>query len=246
MSDCTNCKDSILNNQSSSIPNPICQDDCPEDVGCDIQLASNCIYLNTGALDCLGLENGSTLNQFISAVENLCEQTVSGSNDFKLKVSASDTCGGYLFDKLTSSTLDIIKTPPSGCQILTIDEKSVVTNNITLQANWINGNTISVNYTQSTHSLKSGRVNLGGQIVYNGTAIQTIAFILPSSVRPPKTKIFTYLAMTPKPFGIGFNEWHVYIVLGTDGKFTANIVPQSPLITTQGVMISLDNFSYII
>lgn len=73
---CTDCKQSIYNTESSVIPAPICQGDCPEEVNCNGEVTyTDCVSSNV-ALPCLELSVGATqteINQAIDAA--LCESS---------------------------------------------------------------------------------------------------------------------------------------------------------------------------
>lgn len=71
---CTDCKQSIYNTESSIIPAPLCQGDCPEEVNCNGEVTyTDCVSSNV-ALPCLELSVGATqteINQTVAAA--LCE-----------------------------------------------------------------------------------------------------------------------------------------------------------------------------
>jgi len=116
---CPTCKDSILNQTPSSIPNSKCNGDCPPEITClDIQ-PSSCVFYSGANLTCSGINYGDTLSVAFSKINTiLCE-----TSGCKVKVSADDCGCGYLESKITAGvgiTITKRTANPSNCQDLLI------------------------------------------------------------------------------------------------------------------------------
>jgi len=120
MSDCINCKDSILSQTVSKITAPLCNDACPESIVCVDIIPSNCVFYSGGNLSCSGIVFGETLTTALAKIDTkLCENSTSNT----VQITANDTCYGYLASKITSSSLAITTTNPGACEKLNIEEK---------------------------------------------------------------------------------------------------------------------------
>lgn len=91
MADCVNCKQSILSQTPSSIPNTKCNGNCPEDVVCNDIIPGKCVFYSGQNLPCTGINFGDDISTSIAKIES----------KYGTKVSANDTCCGFLFDKIT-------------------------------------------------------------------------------------------------------------------------------------------------
>jgi hypothetical protein len=115
---CTNCNGNILNQSASLIANPLCVGDCPQNVACTDVLASDCVYYNGSTLSCISfngrpVQNGDSLSTILHTI----------NNSYGTRVSASDTCCGFLNTKIVSgnpSLLSITTQTLSGCQTLVL------------------------------------------------------------------------------------------------------------------------------
>lgn len=171
MSDtCKDCRDSILNNQDTTIPSPICQGDCPEDVSCEgIGTYSDCVEVNV-ALDCINTEVGDNLSTVLQAVdEKLCQST---RNTRTVKVSSNDCGCGYLENKLsqgTGITITKVTQSPSGCQTLQISQNpgTLVWNNFTLSSSLTTIPNVQIPQYSNPDAL--GRVYFRGSFTFSGT-----------------------------------------------------------------------------
>lgn len=99
--ECDGCKDSILNKTPSIIPDPLCQNECSDDVQCADVLYDKCILLSQD-YDCLELSAGDNFLTALTALNELCGD-VGGQNNCKVKTNSTDTCCDYLENKFISS-----------------------------------------------------------------------------------------------------------------------------------------------
>jgi len=90
---CTDCKQSIYNTESSVIPAPLCQGDCPEEVNCNGEVTyTDCVSSNV-ALPCLELSVGATQTEINQAI------------DAALCSSSNSSC--YTWTELTKGNLGL-------------------------------------------------------------------------------------------------------------------------------------------
>jgi hypothetical protein len=215
MSDCPNCKDSLLNKQVSSIPVPECADDCPTEVDCNgISLSTKCVVSDV-ALDCIDTEVGATQTEINQAFdEKLCQVTESNCT---ASISNEDNCCGFLSDKIVEGdgiNVDVI-TNGLGCQVLQISETcyewtNFSASNITGTGNyrnkWANG---GGNYQLGSYSsVKECTVRLRGTITNNIGTTSSLIGVLPVGRRPAASRRFpvaAFIGNFPIP-GIAFVE----------------------------------------
>lgn len=101
MSDCPECKESLLSNQTSNFGDPKCADECPADVNCEgIITSSDCVTVNA-ALPCIDSSVGDVLTDVLEALDDKVCEAVGGT--VKVSVSEPDTCPGYLEDKIIAA-----------------------------------------------------------------------------------------------------------------------------------------------
>lgn len=194
---CKDCKQSIFNNQDSSIPEPLCQGDCPEDVNCNGEVTySDCVSVNA-ALDCFDTEVGDSLTSVLQAANEKCKQGGSSSN-CKVKVSSDDTCCGYLDTKITSSDLDISIPDGTSCKALVISEKCRTWTDVrptdglpgSFIGNW--GNFTPFSAQVAGYSLKNCEVKLRGTVFINNyNPGANIIYVLPVGSRPQYLRVFS-------------------------------------------------------
>lgn len=196
---CEGCNStSILNKEVSQIAQPICQDECPTNVGCPDIINTQCIIYNGSLLSCLNIPTGATLNTLLAAIESLCEATANPSN-CKAKISSNDTCCGYLEDKITSSSLNITTQNDGSCESITIEEKCWTWTNIgaccssndgTYKDGWSNQGT-STQIGQFSN-VKECIVKLRGVAKkrFTSPVTQSILFTLPTGKRPLQQRYF--------------------------------------------------------
>jgi hypothetical protein len=142
MSDCTDCRDGILNGQDSINGLPICSDNCGSETDCEgIQTYSDCVGINP-ALACIDTDGATgttpvSLSDVLLLMDTkLCQVTTANCS---VKVSATDPCCDYLINKLSAGTgISLTKTvvAPSNCEkiVIATNPGTLVWNNITLPA----------------------------------------------------------------------------------------------------------------
>lgn len=103
MSNCPDCKQSILSQTSTLIGNAECNPICPEEVTClEGSIPSSCVYYSGQTLPCTGVLYGNTISQAIQALSS------------------------EMFT-ITSTTLDIQHTTSSiGCKVVSINTNNTV------------------------------------------------------------------------------------------------------------------------
>ena len=143
MSDCTDCRDSLLNGQDSINGLPICHDNCGSETNCEgIQTYSDCVGINP-ALPCIGTtgatsQNPVSLSDVLLLMDTkLCQVTTANCS---VKVSATDPCCDYLINKITAGTgISLTKTTiaPSNCEkiVIAASPGTLVWNNFNLNSN---------------------------------------------------------------------------------------------------------------
>lgn len=111
---CTNCKDKILNGTPTLIGNTKCNGDCPEQIGCTDPIPSECVFFSGAGLECYGVQYGDSITKVIQTF----------NKNLGVRVSDSDTCCGYLPDKLVSDTITISTDTVNGCQVVRLEAPS--------------------------------------------------------------------------------------------------------------------------
>jgi hypothetical protein len=124
MSNCPTCKESILSQTPSLIGQTQCTQTCPPDITCVDIIPSNCVFYSGPTLSCpsgnTSVNYGVTIT---SALNTMYQLLCQNSTSCTAKITAGDTCCGYLFDKFSSSSLSITTvTNEAGCQTLNIEE----------------------------------------------------------------------------------------------------------------------------
>lgn len=245
MADCPECKDSILNNQTSNIANPKCVD-CDYEVDCEgITTSSACVTVNV-ALDCIDSEAGDTLTEVLQELDDKVCEAVGGT--VKVSVSEPDTCPGYLEDKIIEGDgIEVTKVAGVGnCQTLVISETCrtwtdvlpLGTGDGKFQNGWFNAdpgsNTIQV---AQYSSVKECSVRLRGgikKLVWDGG--NTTIFTLPVGKRPEKIRWFHASA----DFGNSLEP--ATILIFPNGIVT--IALSNSITTSEGATSSLDGIEF--
>jgi hypothetical protein len=128
------CGDSIYNKQKSIIPVPNCAPECPPDLGCEIIIPATCVSI-IPSIYCLEL--GDNLQDALSVITDaICNIIPPSGYAYTVAVDASDTCPGYLEDKITSSCLDVTVLDVSGCKSVNIEPKLLDWKNLVLNTGW--------------------------------------------------------------------------------------------------------------
>jgi len=128
------CGDSIYNKQKSIIPVPNCAPECPPDLGCEIIIPATCVSI-IPSIYCLEL--GDNLQDALSVITDaICNIIPPSGYAYTVAVDATDTCPGYLEDKITSSCLDVTVLDVSGCKSVNIEPKLLDWKNLVLNTNW--------------------------------------------------------------------------------------------------------------
>jgi hypothetical protein len=128
------CGDSIYNKQKSIIPVPNCAPECPPDLGCEIIIPATCVSI-IPSIYCLEL--GDNLQDALSVITDaICNIIPPSGYAYTVAVDATDTCPGYLEDKITSSCLDVTTLSVSGCKSVNIEPKVLDWKNLVLNTGW--------------------------------------------------------------------------------------------------------------
>ena len=200
MSNCPTCKESILSQTPSLIGQTQCTQTCPPDITCVDIIPSNCVFYSGPTLSC---PSGSTSVNYgvtiTSALNTMYQLLCQNSTSCTAKITAGDTCCGYLFDKFSSSSLNITTvTNQAGCQTLNIEETcytwtELKKGNPGLINGWTSASLPSEKPAIS--NVKNCIVRLAGTIV-SGDIVPLIpgvnqVAILPVGKRPDRTRRFT-------------------------------------------------------
>jgi len=163
------CGDSIYNKQKSIIPVPNCAPECPPDLGCEIITPATCVSI-IPSIYCLEL--GDNLQDALSVITDaICNIIPPSGYAYTVAVDATDTCPGYLEDKITSSCLDVTVLDVSGCKSVNIEPKLLDWKNLVLSTGWI---TASGGYQTPQYAL-----DCNGKVWFRGTCMTTNSIITP-------------------------------------------------------------------
>lgn len=192
---CTDCKSSILNSSTSTIPTPVCQEDCGENVDCNGEvIASDCVYVNV-PLTCLETSTGDKLTTVLQTIDAALCNTVEAS--CQVKINAEDCCD-YLGNKIIEGngiSVDEVSYGSRGCKALQISLDCPTWNSATLASKWANYG--GVHQTLEYSSVVGCIVKIRGTVKSSGaynTSTTTI-FTLPANHRPSKQRTFGGYAM---------------------------------------------------
>ena len=152
------CGDSIYNKQKSIIPVPNCAPECPPDLGCEIIIPATCVSI-IPSIYCLEL--GDNLQDALSIITDaICNIIPPSGYAYTVAVDATDTCPGYLEDKITSSCLDVTTLSVSGCKSVNIEPKVLDWQNLVLNTGW----GIPTGYQRPQYAL-----DCNGKVWFRGT-----------------------------------------------------------------------------
>lgn len=247
MSNCPTCKESIFSQTKSLIGETQCTQPCPPEITCEDFIASNCVYYSGATLSCPSGSVSVNYNDTITVALNkmfqlLCQNTSSCTT----KITADDTCCGYLFDKITSSSLNLtVVTNNSGCKQLNIEEKcrtwtELTKSNLGLAGTW--------NWAQSgfarpaVSSVDNCIVRLAGTISRSsiGSSGNTLIGTLPSGKTPNNIRRFSVNFTTSLSYPL--NIIPSFITILTNGEmYLNNPYGFGPL---SNVTVSLDGISF--
>lgn len=200
---CPTCKESILNQTKSLILETKCNQPCPQDIACEDIIPSNCVFYSGPNLSCpsgsVTVNYGDTITVALDKMFQLiCQSTDSNT----VAVTSADTCPGYLFSKVTSSSLAITVTNPGGCEKLNIEEGCFTWNNVLTPGSgdgrflpgWSNFTVIPDCQAAQYSNVKACTVKFRGLITFNSTTQNATAipiFVLPLAFRPSKLRQFS-------------------------------------------------------
>lgn len=168
MKTCKDCAQPIYNTQKSSVSNPACQGDCPEEVYCNGEFVyTDCVKVNV-ALSCIDSAVNATLTSVLQAIDSkLCQINESNCT---VKVSATDQCCSYLQTKLVAGAgITITKNSDrQACETLTIasNPATLVWNDLPLSTNFV---TPSATIIGSWQKPQYSNVDSLGRIWFRGT-----------------------------------------------------------------------------
>jgi len=166
------CGDSIYNKQKSIIPVPNCAPECPPDLGCEVITPATCVSI-IPSIYCLDL--GDNLQDALSVITNaICNIIPPSGYAYTVAVDATDTCPGYLKDKITSTCLDVTVLDVSGCKSVNIEPKLLDWKNIVLTSG--GGWGIPTGYQRPQYALDcNGKVWFRGSCIKNNVDLSNTA-----------------------------------------------------------------------
>ena len=165
------CGDSIYNKQKSIIPVPNCAPECPPDLGCEIITPATCVSI-IPSIYCLEL--GDNLQDALSVITDaICNIIPPSGYAYTVAVDATDTCPGYLEDKITSSCLDVTVLDVSGCKSVNIEPKLLDWKNLVLTSggSW----NIPAGYQRPQYAL-----DCNGKVWFRGTCYKNNITLYPT------------------------------------------------------------------
>lgn len=240
---CSDCKDSILNSSGANIPDPLCQENCPEDVGCADTISSTCVIYQGADIDCLNVENGQSVTEVVEALGVLCNDMQNSLTSCKVKTNADDTCCDYLDQKIQSTDFDIsVATSPTNCKYLNISDLDWTwTNIVPTPGYWASVKTYDPTWATLQYGVKRDEVQLKGGILRFAVG-NTLAFTLPLSVAPSEKKVYQI------PYMPGNNTYSVVatVTIATNGQVRVNAVATPLSVPAFSLLLSLDGIRYII
>lgn len=216
MSECKDCRDSILNSQSTTISTPSCQDECSSDVSCEgISTYSSCVEVNV-ALSCIDSDSGANLSDVLTDLDTKICQTQ--TENCTVKIDANDTCCGYLANKITVDT-GITKTinDLDGCKNIELSISCPVWNNAVLQSKWTNK---SSDFQSLQYSTEVGCIVRVRGVIKNPSFNNTYIWVTTLPYAPLKKRVyggFMYLDTISGTYKAGA------ITIDTDGKLYVSI-----------------------
>jgi hypothetical protein len=166
------CGESIYNKQKSIIPVPNCAPECPPDLGCEIITPATCVSI-IPSIYCLDL--GDNLQDALSIITDaICNIIPPSGYAYTVAVDATDTCPGYLEDKITSSCLNVTTLSVSGCKSVNIEPKLLDWKNIVLTSG--GGWGIPTGYQRPQYALDcNGKVWFRGSCFKNNVDLSSTA-----------------------------------------------------------------------
>jgi len=243
---CTDCRDSILNNQGSIIATPACQDNCPEEVDCaGISTYSKCVMVGI-ALECIDTQPNTPLDTVLALLDNKACQAY--TDTYKVKVDVDDTCPGFLDDKIESDSFVIDISDNSGCKKITINEKrwaDLYEDFPTLSSPWeeATGTVASLQY-----AIRNDEVRFKGAITiptigneYPSGGYVNIA-TLPAEACPTEPRIFFQTFGKSAPPANAPVQWT--LIINTDGSIDIITNTLSPGDTFGSIVFYLDIVNY--
>ena len=262
-SSCNGCMTSILNNQSSVIPNPLCTPPCGPVIGCPDIVFSQCVIYSGANLNCTGINTNDNLTVALGKINAQICGISPPSGYCTVQVDGNDTCCGYLYPKIQTSTLNKSINNVGGCESIQLDEKPWTFQNV----GYLNGfttpsafptplNTISPN-TPSTTPVAYG-VRTGYPVVPNllevrwkgemltqfftpaNGLVNVLAFQIPVSIAPTTPKYYTGTAIDSS----GIYTVVYSILINTDGKVYINTGPSFVDRNIQ-IIIPFDGLNYV-
>ena len=188
MSNCPTCNSSILSQTPSLIGETQCTQNCPPETNCTDIYPAKCIYYSGSNLACTGINYGDSVDVALAKLDA----------KYGVRVNSTDTCCGYLADKIISDTLDITTETVDGCPKLKLEVSTVVScraySDATLDLAWSNEDSLNpVQYSEATNC----------EVEFKGIAISTfvpgvignefnrLVFTLPVGKRPSKKRVLS-------------------------------------------------------
>jgi hypothetical protein len=163
------CGESIYNKQKSIIPVPNCAPKCPPDLGCEIITPATCVSI-IPSIYCLDL--GDNLQDALSVITNaICNIIPPSGYAYTVAVDATDTCPGYLKDKITSTCLDVTILDVSGCKSVNIEPKLLDWKNIVLTSG------VGWSAPPSGYQRLQYALDCNGKVWFRGSCIQNNVFL---------------------------------------------------------------------
>lgn len=249
---CLDC----LSEDKTLIPEPLCQGECDENLGCVDIVNSNCVIVNPN-LSCLNQVSGITLSVALQAIDAKLCQSISNLNSCKVKVSATDDCCDYLAAKVgVANGLMKATVRTNNCEQLVISHPTWNTVNFT-QVN--NPFVLGLNglYTPKASTYYNGaqrvhEVKLNGGFTYTPQLLSSTSFVqvskLPLGIPAPTTDYYcSYTFIDTNGNTIVYN----IIVAGSTTLYVeGQILVKAAVITGAGNIsspfISLDGINYLI
>lgn len=248
---CTNCTNSIINQDISLIGHPFCVNPCPPDTGCTYWQNTSCTIYNGVSLSCLNIPSGSNLNTLLAAINteicNLAPPS-GATSTCQIYSSCTDPCPSSLVNKITSNTLNVSLSTNgiTQCQTVDIEDKSWIFTNVNTvysQPNNIISGPYTYLFTPVRYGVRNGypttnnllEVRFHGQLFIPSGVSQTGLFTLPLALRPTTDKFYSLNAFYP-----GVTNFYLLYISSITGLVSITIqLVDSPTI------VSFDGLNFI-
>lgn len=190
---CNKCQNSILNNQSSIIPSPLCAPTCLPVTGCEDTFPSNCVIYYGPNLSCTGILTNDNIAIALSKINSsICSIAPSGVN-CNIYASCTDPCPSALVNKITSNTLSVTLNTNgiTSCQTVDIEDNPWNFTNLSPRSGFTTPS--SAGYSQVRFGVRTNYPTTNNllEVRFHGQ-VQTTSFITIISNTSPSQPVLVF------------------------------------------------------